>query len=100
MLTEALDYKTSMTTEPNTARESKEAGKGEQKGRQKFPVDEGGGEIAVCCAIKHTPQRDKPRLISSPAIFQLQEVAAREVGERRREDYKDIWALILKGGEN
>lgn len=64
-------------------------------------MDEGGGEIAVCCcAIRHTPQRDKPRLISSPAIFQLQEGAAREVGERRREDYKDIWALILKEKTN
>lgn len=61
-------------------------------------MDKGGGEIAVCCCvIKHTPQRDKPRLISSPAIFQLQEGAAREVGERRRKDYKDILALILKG---
>lgn len=56
-----------------------------------------GGEIAVCrCAIKHTPQRDKPSLISSPAIFQLHEGTAREVGERRRRDYKDIWTLRLK----
>lgn len=31
MLTEALDYKTSMTTEPNRARESKEAGKRENR---------------------------------------------------------------------
>lgn len=80
VLTEALHYKTAYhcrVKERERARRQEEV----QKGRRKFPVDEGGGEIAVCCcSIKHTPQRDKPRLISSSAIFQLQEAAAREVG--------------------